>query len=184
MSTIQSGEFRPIAALQGASSALIQGLLAGFAARMKAQGMRVAGIVEVAAQCDGGGCGRLAVRDLSTWETIPISQDLGPGSTACNLDPRGLATACAEVQRAIAAGADIVVLSKFGKQEAARGGLSDAFRAAFEAGLPIVTAVSPAMAPDWLAFAGECSEFVDATTDSLDAWWLRQQRDIMRVAAE
>ena len=36
-----------------------------------------------------------------------------------------------------AEGADIVILSKFGKQEAARGGLSDAFRAAIAAELQL-----------------------------------------------
>jgi hypothetical protein len=184
MPTFATDELRPVAALQGASSAVIQTLLADFAARMTASGLAVAGVVEIATQCDDGGCGRLAVRDLSTSELIPISQDLGPGSTACNLDPRGLASACAAVERAIADGADIVVLSKFGKQEAARGGLIDAFRAAFAAGLPIATAVSPAMTQEWRAFAGEYGDFVDARTDSLEAWWSRRRRGIMRAAAE
>jgi hypothetical protein len=159
-------------------------LLASFAARVKTQGFKVAGLVEVATRCDESGCGQLAVRDLSTGDLIPISQNLGPGSTACNLDPGGLAAACAAVERAIASGADLVVLSKFGKQEAARGGLYDAFRAAFAAGLPIATAVSPAVAHDWLAFVGEYSEFVDAATDSLDAWWSHRQGAIIAVAAE
>lgn len=175
---------RPVAALQGASSAVIQGLLAGFAARMKAQGYRVAGVVEIASECDASACGKLALRDLTTWAVIPISQDLGPGSTACNLDPRGLADACAAVERAIEQGADLVVLSKFGKQEAARGGLNDAFRAAFAAGVPIATAVSPAWEQDWLAFTGDYSEFVDAGTASLDAWWSRWRRSMLAAAAE
>ncbi len=47
-------------------------------------------------------------------------QDLGAGSTACNLDPSGFVKACEAVERAMEDGADVVVLSKFGKLEAAR----------------------------------------------------------------
>jgi hypothetical protein len=182
--TIVSARPQPIAALRGASSAVIQSLLASFAARMKAQGLKVAGVVEISAGCDEGACGRLALRDLGDWSAIPISQDLGPGSTACNLDPRGLAEACAAVERAIASGVDLVVLSKFGKQEAARGGLNDAFRAAFAAGLPIATAVSPALEQDWRSFVGDYSEVVNVETDTLDAWWSRLRHAILPAAAE
>jgi hypothetical protein len=175
---------KPIIALQGASSSTIQSLLAGFAARMQAQRLRVVGVVEVESECGAVGCGKLALRDLSTGRAISISQDLGSGSTACNLDPRGLAEACASVERAIDWGADLVVLSKFGKQEAARGGLGDAFRAAFASNIPIATAVSPAVAADWLGFVGDYCEFATAESGALEAWWSRLQRATMHVAAE
>jgi len=161
-----------IIALQGAESAAIQRLLAKFAARRKHEGIRVAGAVEVVSEGDGGSCGSLALTNLSDGAIIRISQDLGPGSTSCNIDPAGLAEACAAVERDIARGADLVVLSKFGKQEAARGGLGDAFRASIEAGLPVVTAVSPAMAEPWQAFAGGLSAFIQAEEARLEAWWI------------
>ncbi|MDR3461043.1 MAG: DUF2478 domain-containing protein [Beijerinckiaceae bacterium] len=161
-----------IIALQGAESAAIQRLLAKFAARRKHEGIRVAGAVEVVSEGDGGSCGSLALTNLSDGAIIRISQDLGPGSTSCNIDPAGLAEACAAVERDIARGADLVVLSKFGKQEAARGGLGDAFRASIEAGLPVVTAVSPAMAEPWQSFAGGLSAFIQAEEARLEAWWI------------
>ncbi len=178
------GDAKPIAALQGASSTRIQSILADFAARRQAQGLRIAGAVETASECGASGCGTAALRDLSTGALFPISQNLGSGSTACNLDPRGLADACAAVERAIDWGVDIVVLSKFGKQEAARGGLSDAFRAAFAADIPIVTAVSPAIMQDWLGFVGGYCAFVDVGTGSLEDWWLRRARAMICAAAE
>ena len=46
--------------------------------------------------------------------------------------------AAAAVRRDIAAGCDLVVLSKFGKLEAGGGGLRDAFGAAIEAGVPVL----------------------------------------------
>lgn len=160
-----------IAALQGAPSAAIQSLLSEFALRAGLRGHRIAGVVELAPGASASPCGRRAVRDLSTGTVISISQDLGTGSTACNLDPSGLIEACAAVERGIAAGADLVILSKFGKLEANRGGLSDAFRTAIGAGLPIVTAVSPAMSEAWRQFAGPLAQFVTADAAVLDAWW-------------
>lgn len=160
-----------IAALQGASSATIQALLDDFALRAARQGHKVAGVIELATGESVSACGRRAVRDLSTGAIISISQNLGHGSTACNLDPSGLIEACAAVERTIAAGADLVILSKFGKLEADRGGLSDAFRAAIGAGLPILTAVSPAMTPAWRLFAGPLSQFIPADARVVDAWW-------------
>ncbi len=65
----------------------------------------------------------------------------------------------------------VVVLSKFGKLEAARGGLCDAFRAAILADLPIITTVSPLLAEEWAQFAGSLSNKVPATMDALGAWW-------------
>jgi len=111
-----------------------------------------------------------------------ISQDLGPGSKACNLDSSGLAAACAAVERAIADGADLVVLNKFGKQEVAHSGLCDAFRAASLAGLPVVTAVSPSLGEDWAIFAGPFSVFLPAGIEALEAWW-REGQDALAIAA-
>ncbi len=160
-----------IAAIVGVAGSTRQTLLADFVEKRREQGLRVAGIIEVAQDAEGGACGALSVLDLTTGARISISQNLGSGSTACNLDPGGLVEACAAAQRAIAAGADLVVLSKFGKVEAARGGLCDAFGAAIEAELPIVTTVSPVMRGDWARFAGALSADVAASADALEQWW-------------
>jgi len=159
-----------IAALQGASSAAIQSLLDDFALQVARQGYRIVGVVEHIGEGKSA-CGSRAVRDLSTGAVIPISQNLGEGSTACNLDPSGLIEACAAVERAIAAGADLVVISKFGKLEAERRGLSGAFRAAVDAGVPILTSVSPAMTDAWRLFAGPLSQFIGPEVALLHAWW-------------
>ncbi len=160
-----------IAALSGASGPSNQALLADFVKKRRAEGLRVAGLVEVSEKAESGACGHLSVVDVATGARIAISQDLGPGSTACNLDPGGVAEACAATQRAIEQGADLVVLSKFGKLEAARGGLCDAFAAAIEAELPIVTTVNPVMRQDWTRFAGPLSDDVFASVEALEAWW-------------
>lgn len=171
-----------IAALQGASSDTIQALLSDFATRAGRDGYKVAGIVEFAGAKTHAGCGPRMVHDLATGTMISISQDLGPHSSACNLNPSGIAEACAAVERAIAAGADLVILSKFAKLEAARGGLSDAFRAAIGASLPILTAVSPAMSEAWQQFAAPLARFLPADARAIDAWWTNVKEKIQHAA--
>jgi Protein of unknown function (DUF2478) len=156
-----------IAVLQGAPSATIQAVLDDFAVRAARQGHKVAGVIELPA---GAQRGRV-VRELSTGTMTSISQNLGHGSTACNLDSSKLIEVCAAVERSIAAGADVVVLNKFGKLEADRGGLSDAFRAAIAAELPVLTAVAPAMTASWCLFAGSLAQFIPADAGAVDAWW-------------
>jgi nucleoside-triphosphatase THEP1 len=165
-------DFRPsILAIGGAISAEKRSLLEDFVALRRAEGLRVAGIVETPEPGEGGACGALYVVNLATGARIGISQNLGPGSTACNLDPGGVAEACAAAQAAIEAGADVVVLSKFGKLEAGGGGLCDAFFAAAEAGIPVVTTLHPILREDWARFAGDLAEEIAPEAQALDAWW-------------
>ncbi|MEK4031722.1 DUF2478 domain-containing protein [Methylocystis sp. IM3] len=167
-----------IAAVQGAASPLIQSTLLAFAQQLSRQGLRVAGVVEISSCGDEGRCKSLSVRDLASGDTYPITQKLGAGSEACNLDPGGLALACGVIEDAIQRGVDVVVLSKFGKLEAARSGLCDAFRAAMMADIPVITAVSPPVAEDWDRFAGELAQSVEARVDALAEWWEFQSEHI------
>jgi hypothetical protein len=179
-----SSEGSPIAALRGASSAEIQRLMAKVAEDFARAGVRVGGVIEIAEPAAASVCGRLTLRDLSTGALIPISQDLGPGSQACNLDGRGVVAACAAVEDAVARGVDLLVLSKFGKLEAARGGLYDAFRAAVASDTPVLTAVSPAMSDAWAAFAGSLSHYLPPEREAVESWWRRRVARAWATAAE
>ncbi len=167
-----AGGFR-IGALQGASTAEIQKLLARFAERRSREGLRVAGMIEEPAADPDCICGALVLRDAASGTLIPITQNLGPGSTACRLDSAGLAAACQAAVQSIDQGADLVVLSKFGKIEAEGGGLLDAFRAAAEAGIPCLTGVAPPFAALFLDYAGGFSQWIEPGDSALERWWAR-----------
>jgi len=161
-----------IGALQGAKTAEIQKLLADFVERRLREGLRVAGMIEEPVPEESRGvCGSLALRDVANSSLIGITQNLGSGSTACRLDSAGLAAACQAILAAIDQGADLVVLSKFGKIEAEGGGLIDAFRAAAEAGVPCVTGVAPSFAKPFLDYAGGFSQWIEANDAALERWW-------------
>lgn len=163
----------PIAALPGEDSETVQPLLESFAHELTAGGMRIAGVIQTRVAHEAMGRKKIALRDLTNGTLYTISQDLGPGSVACNLDTGELAQACAAIEQAITRGVDLVVISKFSKQEAARGGLSDAFRAAMVAKVPVATAVSPHYLDEWREFSGPLAEFVAPERDALFEWWER-----------
>ena len=173
-----TGDERPmILALQGGDREAIQSLLAETARRLAAQGVRVLGVVEDLTP----GCAHedVLLLDLVSGETNRLHQDLGPGAAGCSLDPAGLAAASAGVARAIAdrlaEGGDlsdtVVVLSKFGRQEAEGRGLTAAFHAAVAGELCVITSVSPGITAEWEGFAGDLAQLRPAVPASIDAWW-------------
>ncbi|WP_159727599.1 DUF2478 domain-containing protein [Methylosinus sp. Ce-a6] len=166
----------PIAALPGEPSAQAQALIADFARLLAQKGTRVAGVTQARLVDEATGRSRIVLRDVTDGALYSISQDLGAGSVACNLDSSELALACAAIERRVAEGVDLVVISKFSKQEASSGGLADAFRAAMIAKVPVVTAVSPHYLEEWRAFAGPLAESLAHDLDALSAWWERARK--------
>ncbi|MDB5723803.1 MAG: hypothetical protein JWQ16_557 [Novosphingobium sp.] len=163
----------PIAVVQGADSVMIQQL---FAEVLNApwRPLRIAGVIELASD-DPGVCGLERLHNIGDGRRFALFQDLGSGSTACAVDPGGVADACAAVCQDIAAGCDLVVLSKFGKLEAENGsGLLAAFVAALEAGVPVVTSVSPNRLAQWDVFAAPYYETIAPGLDAIAAWWMAQ----------
>lgn len=160
-----------ILALQGAPREAIQNALADFAARRRAEGWRVAGLIEVAAGPEGPGCAGQALLDLSTGAQYRIGQNLGRHASACHLDNAGVAEACQGALNALARGCDVLVLAKFGKLEAARSGLVDAFGGAIARDVPVLTAVAPACMSSWTAFSGDLSRLVPPEFRLIEAWW-------------
>jgi hypothetical protein len=172
----RTGGFR-IAALRGAPTPEIQKLLAGFADRRRREGLRVAGVIEVPTVAPDGAAVSVVLRDIGNGSTFPVFQNLGRESTACSLDSSGLAAACQSVLRAISGGADLIVLSKFGKLEEAGSGLLHAFGAAADAGIPCVTGVAPNFAGPFMDFAGNYAQWVSAGESALEAWWASPGED-------
>ncbi|MFD1331835.1 DUF2478 domain-containing protein [Methylopila musalis] len=174
---------RRVIALQNGASDVVGRSLARFAALRRSEGWRVAGCVEETGGVAGAGCSGRAVRDLTTGRRHVIGQDLGPGSLACHLDPAGVAAACVDALAAIEGECDLVVLSKFGKLEAERSGLVDAFAAAILRDLPIVTSVAPAFSGAWGAYAGDLAVYAEPTDAALERWWRAVRPDAPLRAA-
>lgn len=163
-------------AVRGAPNILVQALFRELALIWRTAGLRVAGVVEDVFYAPDSGEPTRWLRDLATGVRYPVTQTLGPGSSACRIDGSGFASACVAIERAVRRGCDLAIISKFGKLEAERGGLADAFRITLDAGIPTVTAV-PAYAEEaWLAFADAYTAFVGADREAVESWRIEVAR--------
>ncbi|MCY1127181.1 DUF2478 domain-containing protein [Frigidibacter sp. RF13] len=133
------------------------------------RGLKVAGTVQTNSEracthhCD------MDVRVLPDGPVIRINQDLGPGSTGCRLDPGALEAAVAEVAPRLA-GADILILNKFGKHEAEGRGFRTLIGEAIAEGIPVVIGVNALNLPAFLAFAEGCADPLSGDLAALDRW--------------
>jgi stage V sporulation protein SpoVS len=162
--------YKPIAAVQGASSVDIQLLFMQFANRWR-QSIRIAGVIEESEGAEADACGAGHLVKISNGARFRLFQDLGRGSSACCLDPAGVVTACEDVVRDIISGCDLVILSKFAKLEVGGSGLTAAFATALEYEVPVITAVSPVFQESWNNFAAPYFEMLPPNAAAIDDWW-------------
>jgi len=146
-------------------------LLADFAAARLRDGERIGGVVQRNLKDEAGRSNGMHVIDLATGRNISICQPLGSGATACKLDPAGLAEASIAVSRAIAEDADLVIVNKFSKQEAAGHGLRSELAEAIIAGLPVLTAVPEKCLDAWREFTGDLGTILLCAPHVVEEWW-------------
>jgi hypothetical protein len=161
---------KTIAAVQGASHAVVQDIFRALVIRWQSSA-RIAGVLEENHGQDNQVCGAGYLRSIGNGARFTMFQDLGPGSTACRIDPAGVLLAAEAVRRDIAEGCDLVLLNRFAKLEAERQGLMPAFAAAVEAGVPVLTSVSPAFQAAWERLAAPLFVMLPAEPDAIDGWW-------------
>jgi hypothetical protein len=159
-----------IAVIRGTTSAEVQDVFHTLVERWR-PAFRLAGLIAESHGLADRTCSAGFLRSITSGERFSVFHDLGPGSTECHLDGTGALTASGAVQRDIAAGCDLVLLSKFGKLEAGGKGLLGAFTAAIEARVPLLTSVSPACMTQWEKLAGQTYVTLPAALDQIGAWW-------------
>ncbi len=129
----------------------IDGLLASVARGVAAAGARVGGVTQKRDATDRKG---FALADIASGVVKPISQNLGPLSTACKLDTSIMAEITADLERQIDAGLDLLILSRFGGREIEGSGFRSLFGRAMLAGIPLLTGVRNEHATAWAVFHG------------------------------
>lgn len=132
---------------------------------------RLAGLIAEPHGLADRACSAGFLRNVKSGERFSIFHDLGPGSTECHLDGTGALTAAGAIQRDVAAGCDLVLLSKFGKLEADGKGLFGAFTAVLDAHVPLLTSVSRSCETQWEKLAGRSYVVLPADRDRIGAWW-------------
>lgn len=131
----------------------IDAFLADIAARLDNSGLRVRGALQSRGSQGGAcHCADMDLTTLSSGRTFRISQPLGVGSRGCRLHPGALAECGAFVEGELRAGADLLILNRFGRGESEGRGFRDLIATAIALGVPVLTAVRPTYADAWHAF--------------------------------
>ena len=135
--------------------------MAALAAALSVEGWRLAGAVQVDLD-HGADCACEMTLEVLGAGVAPIriSQSLGLGSSGCRLDSGALEQAAGLADRILAervleGSADLVIVNKFGKQEAAGRGFRALIGAALAQGVPVLTAVPPEYLAAFEGFAGD-----------------------------
>lgn len=130
-------------------------LLAQVCAQLQARGdMRLAGVLPVPGEKHANGRDSMHLRDIASGQATPISQELGALAEGCILDSDGLTRARQVLAEGIRAGADLVIMGKFAKQEAAGQGIREEIALAMGEGIPALVVMRHAQRAAFEAFAG------------------------------
>jgi hypothetical protein len=142
-------------------------ILRDFASDLNARGLRAVGMTQ-AGQCADSS---LSVVLLHSGEKLLLAEDFDPAASGCRLDVARLQNAGARVGAALEAGADLLIINRFGRRERDGQGLAYLIERARDADTPVVIAVSSARLAEWIEFAGGMTVKLACDRHALDTWW-------------
>ena len=162
-----------VAAVLYDRSAPVDRLLAAVARELALSGVRVGGLVQHNIRRSADAPCVIDLEDVTSGERYRITQDLGCGSDSCSLDAAMLAEASVAVRNAVAAQAELVIVNKFGTQEATGHGLRDEIGQVVAAGIPLLTAVGDRYLEQWREFTGGEAVLLPASLPAVLEWWAK-----------
>ncbi len=145
-------------------------VLAEVAARLAERGLRTCGVVQINSDCDTGRHCDMDVKVLPDGPMFRISQSLGKEARGCRLDPHGLEMAVGATEARLAAGADVLIVNKFGKQEAEGRGFRDLIGEALARGMAVVVGVNGLNRDAFLEFCGGEAVGLPPQSDAIIGW--------------
>ena len=145
-------------------------LIAECAAGLVASSYRLGGIVQSNAQRHGRRRCDMYVKDLLGGDEIKISLDRGNEARGCRLDPDAFARIDAWVERAVLERVDLLIINKFGREEAHGRGLRAVIAEALIAEIPLVIGVSTQNLREFLNFVGDSATRLRPDIEAITAW--------------
>lgn len=161
----------PLAAIRYRPDTPLEILLAEAVRLLKAEGVRVGGVIQHDLVGDAGRICQMELEDIASGRRIPLSQDLGSGSVSCGVDSSGLAEAAMAIRAAVENGDELVVINKFSTQEVEGGGLRAEMGLAVAAGVPLLTAVGERYLAQWQEFTGGEAALLEPSLPAILEWW-------------
>lgn len=147
-------------------------LLAELAGTLRARNVAMAGVVQINRETRTDRHCDMDLVVLGHDHQVRISQDLGPLSRGCRLDPQGLETAVGLVLADLDQNPALLIVNKFGKSEAEGRGFRPAMAEAMLRDIPVLTAVTMGNLAAFQDFAGDLAQPLEADPDALLSWCL------------
>ncbi len=145
-------------------------LLARLAQHLLQRGIRVCGTVQVNTENPNAGRCDMDVQVLPDGPVVRISQSLGRSSRGCRLDSAALEAAVGYVKARLNRGSQMLIVNKFGKQEASGGGFREVIADAVASGIPVIVGLNRLNKPEFEGFVGDMAVQVPATDTGLRNW--------------
>jgi nucleoside-triphosphatase THEP1 len=157
--------------------------LARFVAELRAEGVRVGGLLQEAAHDEAGEKAGIDLVDIADGGRFPINRPTKENLIhhTCSLDASVLAESSSALRRAIDARVEIIVLEKFGDQEQKGQGLNDEILEAIAAGIPLLIAVPEDALDKGRERSGDLGDILDFSPAAFRRWW-NAVRDLSQAA--
>ncbi|MDH3265267.1 MAG: DUF2478 domain-containing protein [Paracoccaceae bacterium] len=152
-------------------------LLARVADLLAARGVRTCGTVQFNSEREDCGPCDMDVKVLPDGPVIRISQSLGREARGCRLDPHALETAVGLVGASLDAGADVLIVNKFGKHEAEGRGFRGLIAEAQARGIPVLVGLNHLNEDPFHEFTGGVAMEVAPVSEDLLGWFDAQTRE-------
>ena len=145
-------------------------LITRCATDLAASGYRLGGIVQSNAHRPGRRRCDMYVKDLLGGDEIKISFDRGNEARGCRLDPDAFARIDGWIERAVLEHVELLVINKFGREEANGRGLRAVLAEALIAEIPLLIGISTQNLSDFLTFVGDSATRLRPDIEAMTAW--------------
>lgn len=145
-------------------------LITRCASDLAASGYRLGGIVQSNAHRPGRRRCDMYVKDLMGGDEIKISFDRGNEARGCRLDPDAFARIDGWIERAVLEHVELLVINKFGREEANGRGLRAVLAEALIAEIPLLIGISTQNLSDFLTFVGDSATRLGPDIEAMTAW--------------
>jgi len=144
-----------------------------FVDQLKENGVRVAGILQQKVPVPETGMTEVVAVDIQTGLTCSLNRPTRESwkNRECSLDRAALTETTAILRRAVSERAELIVVEKFGDEEAHGGGLSGDIMEGIAAGIPFLVAVPQTNLEPWNARTGEIGAILKFEEAAFHHWW-------------
>ena len=168
---------------EDAEGGRVDDVLEQVARMLRESGNRLAGAVQHNTEAGDRCRCDMTLEDLATGRRIDISEKRGPEARGCRLDSFALEDMVGRVTASLSNEAQLLIVNRYGKREAAGHGFRSAIEAAIEMRLPVLSAVSRTNLSAWAGFTASLDDRLPADTDAVLDWCERNLRHAGCVTA-